>query len=58
MIPECPSTRFRCCALRITTHVTTPVMTIDAPAYGTPAYRWQAQSLALAFQPSRGSSFL
>lgn len=27
------------------------VMTIDAPAYGTPVYRWQAQSLTLAFQP-------
>lgn len=27
------------------------VVAIDGPAYGTPAYRWQATSLALAFQP-------
>jgi len=27
------------------------VVMIEAPAYGTPAYRWQATSLALAFQP-------
>lgn len=33
------------------------VVAITGPAYGTPTYRWQAASLALAFQPWNPSRF-